>query len=72
MLKNEEKHLTLDECKSMAAFFQQFGPHTALRLLENDGYDIEMMQVGNNCHETVTFEDNSVLRIIDGNETYVE
>ena len=66
----EEGFKKLEDCSSTAAYYAQFGIHTMVRLLRNDGYDREEDE--SQLKEWYHFEDGSMLTIIDGYETFVD
>lgn len=62
----------IEDCSSMAAYYDQFGPNTIIRTLENLGYDIESEPSENELREWYHFSDGSMLTIVNRYETFVD
>ena len=63
---------SMEDCSSMAAYYEQLGVNTIIRVLENNGYDKFTEPSENQLIEWFEFEDGSLLKIIDRYETFVD
>lgn len=63
---------SMEDCSSMASYYDQFGPNTIIRVLENNGYDKQTEEAQYMLKEWFEFEDGSTLTIINRYETFVD